>query len=232
VTLGQARAPDRRALALIVIPIVVLIAAAYVGDALWPTLVEDHPLWLLGLNARNRYVVLVANRVGAPGYYGVGSLRLLAPDPFFFLLGWFYGDAAVRWMERRTPTFGRMLRQLEGLFGRWGYPLVVFAPNNFVCLLAGASGMSPLVFAALDIVGTIGRLFVLQIVGDIFSGPIDWLLGLVKTYRIPLLVISIVAVAFTVWRETRRSAEEIEQLRSLEGDADDEDEDDPVDPVA
>lgn len=201
---------------LLIAPIVVMIACGYVADALWPTLVERHPLWLLGLSARNRYAVLVVNRVDLWAYYLWGTLRLLLPDPFFFALGWFYGPAALRWMERRTPSVGRVMRRLEGWFGRWGYPLVVVIPNNYVCLIAGAAGMSPVVFAALNVVGTLGRLLLLQIVGDIFSRPIDWFLDLVAQYRLPLLAISIVVVAVMAGGELRRGRKEIEGLQELE----------------
>ena len=165
------REPRRGPLALLIAPIVVMIACGYVADALWPTLVEEHPLWLLGLSARNRYAVLVVNRVDLWAYYLWGTLRLLLPDPFFFALGWFYGPAALRWMEQRTPTVGTMMRRVESWFGRWGHPLVVLIPNNYVCLIAGAARMSPVLFAFLNVTGTVGRLALLQVVGDVFSGP-------------------------------------------------------------
>ena len=37
-----------------------------------------------------------------------GPVRLLISDPLFFLLGYWYGDAAVKWMERRTKTGNKM----------------------------------------------------------------------------------------------------------------------------
>lgn len=210
------REPRKGHLVLLLAPIAVMVAAGYVADALWPTLVEDHPLWLLGLSVRNRYAVLVVNRVDLWAYYVVGTVRLLLPDPFFFALGWVYGPAALRWMEHRTPSIGAIMRRLEAWFGRWGYPLVLIIPNNYVCLIAGAAGMSPVVFAALNVVGTLGRLLLLQILGDIFSGPIDALLGWVADYRVPLLVISIVVVALMAGNELRRGRKEIEDLQELE----------------
>jgi membrane protein DedA with SNARE-associated domain len=161
------REPRKGHLALLITPIAVMVAMGYVADALWPTLVEEHPLWLLGLSARNRYAVLVVNRVDLWAYYLLGTFRLLLPDPFFFALGWMYGPAALRWMEQRTPTVGSQMRRLEGYFGTWGYPLVVVIPNNYVCLIAGAARMSIPVFAALNVVGTVGRLLMLQVVGDL-----------------------------------------------------------------
>jgi membrane protein DedA with SNARE-associated domain len=201
---------------LLIAPIIAMIACGYVADALWPSLVQSHPLWLLGLSARNRYAVMVVNRVDLWAYYVWGTLRLLLPDPFFFALGWFYGPAALRWMEKRTPTVGTMMRRLEGWFARRGHALVFIMPNNYVCLIAGAAQMSPVVFALLNVTGTVGRLLLLQIVGDIFSGPIDWFLRLVATYRIPLLVISVLVVLVMVGGELRRGRKEIEGLQELE----------------
>jgi membrane protein DedA with SNARE-associated domain len=210
------REPRRGPLALLIAPIAALIACGYVADALWPTLVESHPLWLLGLSARNRYAVMVVNRVDLWAYYLWGTLRLLLPDPFFFALGWFYGPAALRWMERRTPSVGSMMRRLEGWFARRGHALVLIMPNNYVCLIAGAAQMSPVVFALLNVTGTVGRLALLQIVGDIFDGPINWFLDLVAQYRIPLLVVSILVVAVMAGGELRRGRKEIEGLQELD----------------
>ena len=206
---------------LLLAPIAVMVAAGYVADALWPTLVEEHPLWLLGLSARNRYAVLVVNRVDLWAYYLVGTVRLLLPDPFFFALGWLYGPAAIRWMESRSPTIGATMRRLETWFVRWGHPLVLILPNNYVCLIAGAARMSIPVFIALNVTGTVGRLLLLQIVGDVFSGPIDTLLGWIADYRIPLLVISILVVVVMAGSEVRRGRKDIEGLHELErGDSD------------
>lgn len=209
-------APSRLALALVAGPILVMVAAGYLADALWADLVNSNPLLLLVLSARNRYLVLVVNQLEPVVYYVVGSLRLLAPDPFFYVLGWWYGDAAVTWMEGRTATYGQLLRKLEILFRRWGHPLVFLFPNNPICLFAGASRMPVPVFAALNVTGTIARLILVAIVGDALSDPIDVVLGFVADYRIPILIVSVVLVAFTLWSETRQGSSEIDQLRRLE----------------
>jgi membrane protein DedA with SNARE-associated domain len=215
------REPRKGHLALLIVPIAVMVAMGYVADALWPTLVEEHPLWLLALSARNRFAVLVVNQVDLWAFYLVGTIRLLAPDPFFFALGWMYGPAALRWMEQRTPTVGTQMRRLEGAFGKWGYPLVVIIPNNYVCLIAGAARMSIPVFVVLNVVGTVGRLLMLQVIGDIFADPIDTLLGWISDYRIPLLVISVVVVAVMAGGELRRGRRDIESLEELERSAED-----------
>ena len=187
-----------------------------IADALWPDLVTSAPELLIALSARSRYLVLVAGRIPEWSYYLIGSVRLIAPDPFLFALGWLYGPAAIRWMERRTPTFGQMMRTFERYFGRFGHVLVVLFPNNYICVIAGAARMSPWVFGALNVVGTVGRLAVIAVVGDVFQAPIDWVLDVVADYRIPLLVISIGLVLLTVANEARRSGKEIDALRELE----------------
>src|SRR4051812_38661564 len=170
-----ARRP-RHHLVLVTAPIIFLLVAANLGKALLPSLVNDHPLLLIALNPTNSNFIFVANKVDPVSYYVVGTLRLLAPDPFFFLLGRWYGEAAITWMERRTPTYGQLMRTLERWFDKAQWPLVTAVPNNPVCLIAGASAIAISVFVVLDIIGTIGRLILLRVLGQTFQQPIDWLL--------------------------------------------------------
>jgi membrane protein DedA with SNARE-associated domain len=214
-------APSRLALTLVVAPLVVMVAAGYVADAFWADLVNSNPLLLLMLSARNRYAILVVNQLDPAVYYTVGTIRLLLPDPLFYLLGFWYGDAAVRWMESRTATYGQMLRRLEVMFRKWGHPLVFVFPNNPICLFAGAARMPVPIFAALNVAGTITRLVLIALVGEAFQDPIDAVLGFVADYRIPILIASVVIVGFTVWSETRQGTSEIDQLRRIEHELDD-----------
>jgi membrane protein DedA with SNARE-associated domain len=195
-----------------------MVVMTQIADALWPDLVTSAPELLIALSARSRYLVLVAGRIPEWSYYLIGTVRLIAPDPFLFALGWLYGPAAIRWMERRTPTFGQMMRMFERYFGRFGHALVVAFPNNYICVIAGAARMNPWLFGILNLVGTVGRLIVIAVVGDVFQAPIDWVLDLVADYRIPLLVVSIALVVLTVAGEARRGGKEIDALRELEED--------------
>lgn len=212
--------PGRRHLIMVLVPIGALIVAGYVADALWPSLVESDPLLLMGLSAKNRYLVLVVNQVALWAYYVVGAFRLLLPDPFFFALGWMYGDAALQWMERRTPTMGCMMRLLERWFSRWGDPLVVLLPNSYICTIAGAARMAPARFAALNVVGTVGRLLMIQLIGDVFAGPLDSVLGFVARWRVPLLVLTVSLVVVSWVVELRNGRREIDALHELEDAAD------------
>lgn len=209
---------DRRTLTLLVVPIVGLIIASNVGDALTTTLATTHPLTLIALNSRSRILVLVTNELDAVSYYGVATLRLMLSDPLFFLLGYWYGETAVAWMEKRTRTFGSSMRQAENWFGRAAYPLVFLAPNNFICLFAGAAGMSRVGFMITNLAGTLVRLYLIRRVGEAFEAPIDDVLGFLADYRIPLLILSVVAVAATGLMELRKGDSELDAVMHLDDD--------------
>ena len=210
--------PSRGRLWLVLGPLIVLVIAAQLGDAFAPTLAVDHPLLLIILNARNRNLVLVTNSLDALSFYTVGFLRLVASDPLFYILGFWYGDAGVKWVERRSSSFGGLLRTWESMFARAAWPLVAIAPNNFICLFAGAAGMAPAVFITLNVIGTAVRLYLIRVLGRTFEAPIDSVLGFIRDYRIPLTILSVSLVVLTVVSDRRKGKGDIEALTHLEDD--------------
>ena len=226
------RRPSRRAVALVGLPLAVLVVVSYVGDALAPSLVDTHPALLIALNARNRNLVLASNYIDARTFYGIGFFRLLLSDPLFFLLGYWYGDAAVRWMERRTKTWGQILRQFEQWFSKAAYPIVFIAPNNIFCLFAGASGMPVAAFLALNISGTIFRLWLVRTFGEALESPIDSLVGWIGDNRGILLVISTSLVLLSIALEVRRGESEVTALAHLDDELEREVADDEAAPAA
>jgi membrane protein DedA with SNARE-associated domain len=215
VTGNEGRRPSRSKLAFVVTPIVALIAAAYVGDALTTTWADRHPLLLVLLNARSRVLVLVTNQLDPVSYYLAAGLRLLASDPLFYLLGRWYGDAMVVWVEKRSKTFGEQVRLYERAFAKAAYPLVFFAPNPYICLFAGASGMPVGPFFACNIVGTLARLYLIRRVGEAFDSPIKSVLRFFAHYRLPLFVFSVALVVFIVWNDRRQGKDEIGSMLEL-----------------
>ena len=207
--------PSRRRLALLGVPIVVLIIMNNLGNALAPELVDRHPLLLLALNSQNRNLILTTNQLDAVSYYLVGSARLLVADPLFFLIGYWYGDVAIEWIERRTRSFGEVIRQWEGWFSKAAYPLVFIAPNNPICVFAGASGMGVGAFFVTNLAGTIARLYLIRRLGETFEAPIDDVLGFIGDYRTPLLVVSVVLALVFMGTELRSSRATLEELEDL-----------------
>ena len=212
--------PSRFKVRLIVGLLACLVVANTIGDLLTTTLADTHPLLLIALNSRNRVLVLTTNELDALSYYGVASLRLLAADPLFFLLGVWYGDAAIRWVERKWASQGQVLRWFEGAFAKASYPLVFLAPNNPICLFAGASGMSIPAFLALNISGTLARLYAIRVLGATFESPIAGVLDFFKEYRLPLLGLSIVLVALSLFLDRRKGRGEIDAIKELEDELD------------
>lgn len=206
----------RRRLTLLLAPIVVLVVASNLGSAFFPTLAANHPLLLIALNSQNRHLVAVVNEVDPVAFYVVGSLRLLLSDPLFYLLGWWYGDGAISWMERKSPRIGEFLRQAEGLFGKAAYVLVFVAPNNYVCLFAGASRMPPAAFVAVNVAGTVARLTAIRIVGKAFASPLDALIDFLRRYQWQATAVTVALVLIQVIWDRRRGTSELESVGELE----------------
>jgi membrane protein DedA with SNARE-associated domain len=227
-TAGRTPRPplDRRHVFLLVAPIIPMWLAVQVGGALFPALSTENPTLLILLSAANRNLVIAAtdaqqwldqgNAVPLILFAVIGVLRLLAPDPFFYAIGNHYGDRAIEWMERRTPSFGQFIRQVEQWFLKAGWLLVLLIPNTYVCLLAGAAGMQRRWFWLLNVVGTVGRVGLMFLVGKAFQRWVEAVLEFIAAYRTPLLVVSFGFVGFTLWREWRSGTTEVQALIELE----------------
>lgn len=211
---------------MVVVPIVVLVIASNVGNALAPTLLPDpndpnhdgNPLLLLALSPLIRNQVAVVNYVDPSVFLFIAGLRIVASGPLLFLIGRWYGESAIRWAERRSPTGGDLLRQFEGLFAKARIPIVVVFRHNLVAVLAGASGMNMALYIGLSIVGAAGRLVLIIIFGEAFSAPIDAVLGWIGDNRPWVLAVTVGLVVIGGLVQLRRGGGEIGQLRRLEHD--------------
>jgi len=210
--------PSKLARNLVVGALVAFVVASNVGNLFLSVLVSEHPAVFIGLNPSNRNLALASGDLSALTFGVVGFLRLLGPDPLFFLLGRWYGDAAIRWMERRAPTYGDLARQLERGFAKARLPVVAIAPNNYVCLFAGAADLGWGAFLAANIVGTVGRLVLIRLFSGFFEGPLGSLRGFIGEYRWPLLALSFAVVGFSIWSERRRGRGAIAGLAHLDDD--------------
>ena len=207
---------DRGRLTLLLVPIGALVVMANVGTALAPTLVNHHPALLITLDARNRHLLLVvAAGIGAVPFFAIGFFRLLISDPLFFLLGRWYGEPAMQWLEAKAGKGAtRQLRWIERKFARYGYPLVAIMPNNAICLFAGSSGMRPRTFWTLNVLGTIGRLVFFWYLGKALHDPLSTFLDWVQRYQWPLLAVSVGIVMVQTFRAQGRG--EIEPISAIE----------------
>jgi membrane protein DedA with SNARE-associated domain len=218
---GGASRVDRRSLALLVVPIVVIAVASSVGDALSPTLLVDAPLLLVALVPRNRFLVLAAPQLDFWPFFLVGMVRLALTDPLFYLFGRRYGEAAIAWTEKRAGAPGSV-RRIEHWFRRAAYPIVVVAPNNIVCVLAGATGMSVVGFLLANLGGTAVRMVLIWWVGDVFSEPLLDVIDFVGRYRWIFTAVTVVIVVWSVVRARQGRRSEIETVDEVARDLEEE----------
>lgn len=192
----------RRRLALLSGALVVVFGAAALGNALAPALVERNPMLLLALNATTRHLLLTSTSVAVVPWVLIGLARRLLEDPFLYFMGRWHGDDALAWIDRRAGG-GRWLDLVRRRFRLLGYPLVALAPGGVVCLLAGASGMGPVTFLVLNVVGTLATLAALRAFGEEAAAPIEAVVGFAGEHAIPLTALSVTLTAAWLWR--RRS---------------------------
>jgi len=203
-------------LRLLLTPIVILSFAGVFADWFAAKIVLEHPLLQMMLNGRVRYLLAASNEIDAVPFFVVGFLRQVLTDPLFYLLGLWYGDAALRWMERKTGETG-MVPTIKRFFDRYGSIIIAVAPNGYVCLLAGAAGMKIRKFVLLNVVGTIVRLIVIRLVAGSIEPQIDGALDFVKRYQLQIILVSIGLFAFqSISNRARGKKGELQSITSLE----------------
>lgn len=189
-------------LSILLTPIVILAVLGTVTDVIGPGMINERPLLQMFLNPRNRYLLLASPQVSTVAFFVVGFIRLVLTDPLFYLLGVQYGDAALRWGERKLGDDVGFIRTAERLFARFGPLIILIAPSGYLCLLAGATGMKPRRFIALNVTGTVGRLLLFRLLGDAFEAQLLSVLGFIQRYQWWLIGLSLAVVAL----QSRRKA--------------------------
>lgn len=222
---AESTRPSRRKLALVLAPIIVLGIVGTVATALTPALAAKHPLLLILLEARNRNLIL-ARRVDFVPFLLVATLRRTLTDPLYFLLGYYYGDAAVRWLEVKAGM-GSYARFMERIFKKAAYPAVFFFPGAVVCALAGVIRMRFSTFIALNLTGTVAAVTALKFAGDVVASPVESLVSffdrnLLTTTIVStsLVVVSVVLGRMEARMSVREAEEELEQAALAEAEHD------------
>jgi membrane protein DedA with SNARE-associated domain len=188
--------------------IVALVAASNIGNAVWASWVTERPLGLLALNGSNKYVILTSGEVGLWSAVAVASLRLLAPDPLFYALGYLYRDRALHWGRTAFPGSGALLDQFEAdrsAFKNVLWVLAVVAPNNPVCLLAGVAAFPIPTFVVLNVIGTVGRVLLMRLIGWVFRDELAEFIDVVGRYQQWFTIGSIaIVVGYVLWQAVGR----------------------------
>jgi len=200
--------------------IVVLVAANNIGNAVWASWVNNRPLALLALNSSNKYLLATSVTTDLVPATVIASLRLLAPDPLFYALGYLYRDRALHWARTAFPGSQGLLHQFEQDetgFKKLLNPLLVILPNNPVCLLAGVAAFPIPRMIVLNVIGTVGRILLFRWIGTLFADQIKDVLDVVSRYQQWFLIGSIVlVVTYVAWQIVGRkgligAVEELEE---------------------
>lgn len=185
--------------ALLIAPIVALGVVSLVADGFGPVLALKHPLLQIMVDPKIRYLVITAHRVDLVPWFVAGSVRLAVTDPLWYLLGRWYGNDATRLIERHLDA-GRAIRLMERWFSRVSWLLVIVVPDGFVCLLAGATDMPPLLVGLLDLLGTVGRLLLVLVVARALAGPLTEATRFIAGYQWWFAALSVTVVGIYVVR--------------------------------
>ncbi len=198
---------------------VVSTVAGALGDWFAPVLVVRHPLLQITLNARLRYLTLVAGEIPAVLYYSVALLRTITADVVLFLIGLWWGDRAVRWVASHAPGADAVLVRLERWFTRFGIPLVILFPSGLVALFAGASGMGRVAFGAALAVAAVGRAVLGRVFAASLAQPIHAVIDWIGRYQWWLLGVTLV-VGVGQWVRTAAKAKRERNGEAAVGPAD------------
>ena len=188
--------PSRKTLILLVAPIIVITSMGVIATAFTPALAARHPLLLIALDARNRFLVL-AREVDILPFVLVALLRRSFSDPLFYLLGRFYGEGALRWLERKGGG-GELVVFTEKLFKRAAYPMVFLFPGAIVCALAGQTGMSPAGFLITNLAGTLAAILAVRRFSDAISSPVEGLLDFFNDHLVATTAVSVALVILSL----------------------------------
>jgi membrane protein DedA with SNARE-associated domain len=193
----------------------ILTILGWIGDAFFATLLNDAPLLLLVCNPRLRNLILVAPETDAIPYVLVASARLLISDPLFYIFGKRYGDVAIRWMERQLGRGAAPVLWFERMFRKAGYVMIAVLPNNWICLLAGATGIAWMPFLIVNVVGTVVRMTLIRVLGDAFSDPILKFNNWIGDNRAWITIITVGIVVITIATSMRKGRTPLETPTEL-----------------
>ena len=156
-------------------------------------------------------------------------LRRSFSDPLFYLLGRFYGDNALRWLQKKGGA-GDLVPFTEKLFKKAGYPMVFAFPGAIVCALAGQTGMSPAGFMVTNLAGTLTAVFAVRRFSSTIASPVEGLLDFFSRNLVATTAVSVGLVVLVARPEsgpgqarhgprgTRRGRSDVEKGVEADGD--------------
>jgi membrane protein DedA with SNARE-associated domain len=171
----------------------VMYSAELTARALLPVLLRDHPLLLVSLDSNTHDVLLAGLKLPVAELVVVAVAWRFAVHFVHYLVGLWYGDVTLRWLRRKWAPSAFFLKKLEAIFDKIGAPAVFLFNDNWVCLLAGATGMRMTRFAVLHLTGTLLHVFTLVLIMRHTQGALDKVAAFIDGDVAPLTIICIIA---------------------------------------
>ena len=203
------------------VPIALFTISGYVGNALAPTLAHDAPIALLLLNPRLRWLFIASAKVDTLWFFLIPLVRASVVLTVYFLLGRWFGDGALRWLEARSGNAMRPMLWIERKFHRARVPITFFFPGTIAAMLAGADGMAAPLFFGVALSSIALRVWAVRSLADLFRGPLLQVLDWVGANQVWLTLVSIGSVFGWVLWSNRHGIEPVETIEELVHDIDD-----------
>ncbi len=185
-----------------------VLVAGWIANSLWANWQTEHPLALLALSPINRHLILTANQLGIGEYFGVGLARHLIPDPVFYIVGYWFGARALKWVSEGNAMAERLVGENgQGLedpaHRRYLYPLAFIMPNNWVSVFCGAARIPFRIFLIINVCGTTARIALCKAIAVVFDDEVSTVSGWISRYQLPITIVSIVLVLIAMSYQLR-----------------------------
>ncbi len=173
------------------------------GNLLFGALLEGHREILIALNPINQNLILShgEEEIAALPYYSIAFARLMLATPIYFLLGFWYSEKTLTWIENRSKTYGPLVRKEQKTLQKYAYLMLLIAPSTIFYLIAAVLKIPAKIFFPLVALGTVARLIAIRWFGFKAGGAIETVRNFIGEYQIPVLVFSALMVVWFVFSE-------------------------------
>ncbi len=187
-----------------VVGFVVLVVCSNVAAASWARLAKPHPLGLLWLSSRNRFLVITAPSSHVVPWALVGAARLFVAAIVCHMIGRCYGDRALRWFWRFLGMPPEQVAKFEQQIAKAEWFVVpFFVGSNIVWALTGAAGTSWKRLAPMFAIGAAARLALLWWLADAFRSQLTSFITWTSRYQWWIIGGSVVFVVLANVRNFR-----------------------------
>lgn len=204
---APAPAPVPRSGPLWVVGFVALVVCTNVAAASWAALESEHPLKLLALSSRNRYLVLTVPALSnSPLQWAlVGAVRLAAAAIVCHMIGRCYGDRALRWFWRFLGMPQEQVAKFEQQIAKAEWLVVpFFVGSNIIWALTGAAKTNWKRLAPMFAVGMAVRLALIWWLAKAFESQLKGVIDWTSKYQLWIIVVSVAIVVLANVRNFRK----------------------------